>query len=126
MERLADTRLRESQEGGKRRKKNDGHKEVMDYFRVQNDRDLYQKREELELRKREIEMKEKEKERDWEIKKRELEMKEKEWEARAKRESEMMAVMQHHLKEQSELTKQMQEQNKLMFDFMKKLLDKFM
>ena len=32
MERLAETRLRESQEGGKRRKKNDGDKEVMEYF----------------------------------------------------------------------------------------------
>ena len=30
MERLAETRLRECQEGGKRRKKNDGDKEVMD------------------------------------------------------------------------------------------------
>ena len=75
MERLAETRLRESQEGGKRRKKNDGDKEVMEYFRGKNDRECHLKREELELRKREIEMKEKEKEREWEIKKRELEMK---------------------------------------------------
>ena len=34
----------------------------------------------VELRKREFEMKEKGKEREWEIKKRELKMKEKEWE----------------------------------------------
>ena len=39
------------------------------------------------------------------------------------RESELMAIVQHHLKEQSELTKQMQGQHKLMFDFMEKLLD---
>ena len=42
------------------------------------------------------------------------------------RESEMMAVMQQHLKEQQDLQKQMQEQNKLMLDIMKKLFDKFM
>ena len=49
-------------------------------------------------------------------------MKEREWEARSKRESEMMAVMQQHLKEQQDLQKQMQEQNKLMLDIMKNYL----
>ena len=42
------------------------------------------------------------------------------------RENEMMAVMQQHLKEQQDLQKQMQEQNKLMLDIMKKLFDKFL
>ena len=42
------------------------------------------------------------------------------------RESEMMAVMQQHLKEQQDLQKQMQEQNKLMLDSIKQLFDKFM
>ena len=53
-------------------------------------------------------------------------MKEKEWEARAKRDNEMITMMQHHLQEQQELQKQMREQNKLMLDLMKNLLDKFM
>ena len=64
MVRLAETRLRESQEGGKRRKKNDEDKEVMEYCRGKSDRECHLKREELQLRKREIEMKEKEKERE--------------------------------------------------------------
>ena len=38
----------------------------------------------------------------------------------------MMAAMQHHLQKQQELQKQMQEQNKLMLDLVKKLFDKFM
>ena len=42
------------------------------------------------------------------------------------RESEMMVEMQQHLKEQQDLQKQMQEQNKLMLDIMKKLFDTFM
>ena len=41
------------------------------------------------------------------------------------RESEMMAVMQQHQREQQDLQKQMQEQNKLVLDIMKKLSDKF-
>ena len=142
MERLAETREKESQGCGKKRKKNDGDREAIDYFRGKYDKEFNLTREELELRRREIEMKEKEKERQWEvtkreiemkekerqweIKKREFEMKEREWEARSKRESEMMAVMQHHLQQQQELQKQMQEQNKLMLDIMKKLFDKFM
>lgn len=145
MEILAETREKESQGYGKKRKKNGGDREAIDYFRGKYDKEFNFKREELELRrrreiemkekekerqwevtKREIEMKEKEKERQWEIKKREFEMKEREWEARSKRESEMMAVMQHHLQQQQELQKQMQEQNKLMLDIMKKLFDKFM
>ena len=55
-----------------------------------------------------------------------FEVKEREWEARSKRESEMMAVMQQHLKEQQDLQMQMQEQNRLMLDSMKQLFDKFM
>ena len=85
-----------------------------------------EKERQWEITKRETDMKEKEMERQWEIKKREFEMKEREWEARSKRESEMMAVMQQHLKEQQDLQKQMQEQNKLMLDIMKKSFDKFM
>ena len=38
----------------------------------------------------------------------------------------MMTVMQQHLQEHQDLQKQMQEQNKLMLDIMKKLFDKFM
>ena len=126
MERLAETRARESHESGKKRRRNDGGKEVLEYFRVKNEKELNLKREEIELKKRELEMKEKEKEREWDIKKRELEMKEKEWEARAKSDNEMITMMLHHLQEQQELQKQMREQNKLMLDLMKNLLDKFM
>ena len=104
MERLAETREKESQGYGKKRKNNDGDREAIDYFRGKYDKEFNFKREELELRrreiemkqkekerqwavmKREIEMKEKEKERQWEIKRREFEMKEREWEARSKRE----------------------------------------
>ena len=45
---------------------------------------------------------------------------ERELEARSKRESEMMAVMQPYLKEQQDLQKLMQERNKCMLDIMKK------
>ena len=73
---------RECQEGGRKRRKADGDKEVIDYMR---DRQL--KREEFELRRREIEVKEKEikiKEKDIETKEKE---KEREWEeARARNE----------------------------------------
>ena len=106
MERLAETREKESQGCGKKRRKHDGDREAIDYFRGKYDREFNFKREELELRKREMEMKEQEKERQWEItkretdmkeketerqweiKKREFEMKEREWEARSKRERE--------------------------------------
>ena len=53
-------------------------------------------------------------------------MKEKEWEARAKRDSEMIVMMQNNIKQQEERHQQMLEQNKMMFDVMKKFIDKFM
>ena len=76
MERLAERREKESQGCGKKRRKNDGDREAIDYFRGKYDREFNFKREELELRKREIEMKEQEKERQLEITKRETDMKE--------------------------------------------------
>ena len=92
MEILAETREKESQGYGKKRKKNGGDREAIDYFRGKYDKEFNFKRGELELRRREIEMKEKEKERQWEVPKREIEMKEKEkerqWEIK-KREFEM-------------------------------------
>ena len=91
MDRLAEMREKESQGYGKKRKKNDGDREAID-FRGKYDKEFNFKREELGLRRREIEMKEKEKERQWVVTKREIEMKEKEkerqWEIK-KREFEM-------------------------------------
>ena len=78
MERLAETREKESQGYGKKRKKNDGDREAIDYFRGKYDREFNFKREELELRRREIEMKEKEKERQWEVTKEKLRKKKRE------------------------------------------------
>ena len=61
MERLAEPRETESHGYGKKRKKNDGDREAIDYFRGKYDREFNFTREELELRRREIEMKEEEK-----------------------------------------------------------------
>eukprot|EP00795_Rhopilema_esculentum_P003801 gene3801-15087_t len=126
MERLAETRERESQEGGKKRKKTvwDKDTEVMHYMREKTEREAELKREEFELRRREIEIKEKEikikereMEREWEIKHRELEIKEKNYEARVKRDTEMMAMFQQQ-------QGQMQHQNQLLLDVVNKLLEK--
>ena len=73
LERLAETREKESQGCGKKRRKNDGDKEASVYFRGKYDREFNFKREEVELRKREMEMEEEE-ERQWEITKRETDM----------------------------------------------------
>ena len=61
-------------------------------------------------------MKEKENERQWQIKNRELALRERKWEARTRRDSEMLAMMQQHFKEQQEWQKQTQEQNKSMLE----------
>ena len=63
MERLAETREKESQGCGRKQKKNYGDREAIDYFKGKYDREFNFKTEELELRKGEIEMKEGEKER---------------------------------------------------------------
>ena len=141
MERLAETG--DSQGSGKKRKKNSGDNEAIDYFRGKYDRELNFKRVELAFGNREMEMKNQEKERQWEIAKREIvrkekekrsqwetkkgefEMKEREWEAMCKRESEMVAVMQQYLYEQQDLQKQMQQQNRVMLDIIKKLFSRF-
>eukprot|EP00795_Rhopilema_esculentum_P008078 gene8078-biopygen9216 len=126
MKRLAETRERESQEGGKKIKKTvwDKDTEVMHYMREKTEREAELKREEFELRRREIEIKEKEikikereMEREWEIKHRELEIKEKNYEARVKRDTEMMAMFQQQ-------QGQMQHQNQLLLDVVNKLLEK--
>ena len=44
---------------------------------------------------------------------------------RTRRDGEMLAMMQQHFREQQEWQKQTQEQNKIMLEFMRKLLDKF-
>ena len=79
MESLAETGEKESQGCGKKGRKNDGDWEAIYNFREKYDREVNFKREELELRKREMEMKEQEKER-LGNNKREAEMKEKEME----------------------------------------------
>ena len=61
MERLAETREKESQGCGRKRKKNYGDRKAIEYFRGTYDREFNFKTEELELRKREIEVKEGEK-----------------------------------------------------------------
>ena len=48
-----------------------------------------------------------------------------EWEARTRRDGEMLAMMQQNFREQQEWQKQTQEQNRLMLDLVRKLLDKF-
>ena len=63
MERLAETRETESQGCRKKRRENDGDREAIDYFRGKYDREFNFKKEDLELRKREMEIKEQEKER---------------------------------------------------------------
>ena len=62
MERVAETRERESQGIARKRRKNNRDNEAIDYFRGKNDRALNLKREELEIR-TEIKMKEMENER---------------------------------------------------------------
>ena len=52
MERLAETREKQSQGCGKKRRTNDGDKEALYYFTGKYDRDFKFKGEELELRKR--------------------------------------------------------------------------
>ena len=49
MERFAETRERESQGIARKRKKNDGDKEAIEYFRGKNDREIHLKREELDI-----------------------------------------------------------------------------
>ena len=67
MDRLAETRERESQGIARKRKKNDREKEAIEYVRGKNDREVNLKREELEVRRKALEMMEKENERQWEI-----------------------------------------------------------
>ncbi|XP_065051516.1 DNA ligase 1-like isoform X2 [Rhopilema esculentum] len=122
---LTEAREKESQEAENKRRKSDcNNEEVADDSTEKVDIEIQLKREELELRKKEIEIKEKEKEREWEIKVKELEIKEKDHDKRAMREKELMVMLQQQIDKQMVMQQQLQQQNQLLFDIMKRFFDK--
>ncbi len=117
MERLAETRGRESPKSAKKKRKGSIDQDAVEYLREKNEKELKIKMDEIELRKREIDIQEKEKEREWEMRKRELE-------AREKRDQELMALLQQQVRQQQAMQQQLLQQNQLLLDVLKKFMDK--
>ena len=124
MERLAETRQRESPENGSRKRRINGDHDPMEYLKEKNEKELKLRLEEIEIKRREIELKEKEKEREWEMQKKDQEMKERECEARMLRDRDLMLLLQQQIQQQQAMQQQMQQQNQLLLDFMKKIMEK--
>ena len=129
MERMGETRARENVEReGKRRKCGT---EAVDYVREKREQERKIKEDELELRKREIDMQEKRAEEKMIIRGRELEMKEREHNVREreleeqfKREQDIIFVLKPQIQQQHAILEQVQQQNKLLLSLYQHSLQK--
>ena len=131
MERLSQTRERESPESAKKKRKCSSPGDTVEYLKEKSERELEIRREEIELKKREMALKEREAEREWELKRKEQDLREREveqrmrdQEARNKKDVDMVAILQQQLQQQQAMFQQMQQQNQILFEFMKNTLEK--
>jgi len=114
---LVEARKRENMEvARKRQKKNEDEQNLLMYLKEKNEIDLTLRMEEHEIRKRELDFKEREIDQQWELRRRDLELKEKEYESREKREQQTLELLQQHMRLQ-------QQQNQLLLDFVLKLME---
>ena len=129
MERMGETRARENveSEGRKRR----GGTEVMDYLKERRQHDSKLKEEELELRKREMDLKERREEEDIMIRRRQQDMKEREQsirerelEGRLKRDQDIIFILKQQLQQQQAILEEVQQQNKLLLSLYQNCLEK--
>ena len=117
VERLVEARKRENLEAArKKQKKNEDGENLLMYLKEKNEIELTLRMDEHEIRKRELDFKEREIDQQWELRRRDLELKEKEYEAREKREKQTLDLLQQQIRLQ-------QQQNQLLLDFVMKLME---
>ena len=129
MERMGETRARENVERvGKQRKCGT---EAVDYLREKREQERKIKEEELEPRKREIDLQEKRAEEKMIMRRRELEMKEREQnlrerdlEEQCKRDQNIIFVLKQQIQQQHAILEQDQQQNKLLLSLYQNSLQK--
>ena len=129
MEGMGETRARENVEKEPKRRKCGG--EAVEYLREKKEQEKIVREGELELRRREMDLKEKRDEeeirmrrKEIEIREREQSMKEKELESRLKRDQDLIFVLRQQLQQQQVILEQVQQQNKLLLALYQNSLEK--
>jgi len=124
MERLAQTRERESVKNICNKKQKVDQRNTVEYLKEKGDKELMVKTEELELRRREIELKEKESNQNWEMRREELRLRSGEQEARQKRDEEVLSMLRQQLQQQQLILNNIQQQNSILIQLVTKLVEK--
>ena len=124
MERLAETRERENQKSAKKKKSNGNGEEPMGFMKEKWRMEVELRKEELEIRKKEYQAKERKAEEDVEIRKRELDLKEREQQARERRDEKMLEILSHQQNQQQVILLQIQQGNQALLSMLNNLKEK--